>query len=78
MEGSLNCLIKLPGCYLRFASFDAPYNPVCRMHEKRTASIQFMILHLIIQCALWHGPKNTVLDNITIVLSGILVEKCSF
>jgi len=39
--------------YLSFASFHAPYNPVRFMYGKRTASIQFLILHLIILCALW-------------------------
>jgi len=28
--------------YLSLASFDAPYNPVHPMHEKRSASIQFL------------------------------------
>ena len=39
--------------YLSFVSFDAPRNPVRLMHEKRTASIQFLILRLIIRCAVW-------------------------
>ena len=44
--------------FLSFASFNAPYNPVRFMYGKRTASIQFLILCLIILCALWsqkHG-----------------------
>jgi len=32
-----------------FASFNAPYNLVRRMYEKRIASIQFLIMHLMIQ-----------------------------
>jgi len=38
--------------YLSFASFNEPYYPVRLMYEKSTASIQFLILHLIIRCAL--------------------------
>jgi len=37
--------------HLSFASINAPYNPMRLMHEKRTASIQFLILRLIIRCA---------------------------
>jgi len=36
-----------------FASFNAPYNPVRFMYEKRIASIQFLILRLMV-------PKITV------------------
>jgi len=39
--------------YLRFASFNAPCNPVRFMYEERTASIQFLILRLMV-------PKITV------------------
>jgi len=44
--------------YPSFASLYAPCNLVRFMYEKRTASIQFLIPHLIIRCALWsrkHG-----------------------
>jgi len=34
--------------YLNFASFNTPYNPVHLMYEKRTASIQFLILRLMV------------------------------
>ena len=34
--------------YLSFASFNAPYNLVHFMYEKRIASIQFLILHLMV------------------------------
>jgi len=34
------------------------------MYEKRTASIKFLILSLVIQCALWYGLKNTVIFSI--------------
>jgi len=37
----------------QFASFNLPYNLVHIMYEKRTASIQFLILRLIIWCGLW-------------------------
>jgi len=36
---------------LSFASFNAHYNLVCLMYEKRLASVQFLMLHLIIRCA---------------------------
>jgi len=39
--------------YLSFVPFHAPYNPVRSMYGKRTASIQFLILRLTIQCTLW-------------------------
>ena len=35
-----------------FAIFNAPYNPVRLIYEKKTASIQCLILRLIIRCAL--------------------------
>jgi len=35
--------------YLSFALFNAPYNPVRFMYEKRTASSQFLMLRLIIR-----------------------------
>ena len=34
--------------YLSFASFNAPYNPVRFMYENRIASIQFLILRLLV------------------------------
>jgi len=34
--------------YLRFASFNAPYQPMRRMYVKRTASIQFLRLRLMV------------------------------
>jgi len=39
--------------YVSFTSFNAPYNLVRFMYEIRTASSQFLILHLIVWCALW-------------------------
>ena len=45
--------LNSPIRYLSFASFNAPYDPVRLMYEKRTVSIQFLILHLIFWCALW-------------------------
>jgi len=52
IRGSLNRLSSLI-CYLRFASFNVPYNPVRLMYEKRImVSTEFLILCLIIQCAL--------------------------
>jgi len=45
--------------YLSFASFTVPYNLMCFMYDKRTASIYFLILRLIIWCA-FYGPKNTI------------------
>jgi len=37
--------------YLSFASLNAPYNPLRLMYEKKTASIQFLMLRLIIRYA---------------------------
>jgi len=34
--------------YISFASFNAPYNPVRLMYEKKTASIQFLMLRLML------------------------------
>jgi len=45
--------VEYSSTYLNFASFNAPYNPVRFMYEKRTASVQFLILCLIIRCTLW-------------------------
>jgi len=44
IRGSLIYRIKLPRMYPNFASFNAPYNPVRRIYEKRGASIQFLIV----------------------------------
>jgi len=38
---------------LNFASFNAPYNPVRLMCDKRPANIQCLILRLITRYALW-------------------------
>jgi len=45
--------VKYSVTYLSFGSFNAPYNPVHFMYEKRIASIQFLILRLLV-------PKITV------------------
>jgi len=39
--------------YQSFALCNVPYNPVRFMYGKRTGSIQFLILGLIILCAFW-------------------------
>jgi len=44
--------------YQSFASFNEPYNPACFRYGKRTASIQFLLLQLIIRCALWSRKKG--------------------
>ena len=47
--------------YQSFASFKASYNLVRLVFEKKAASVQFLILCLIIQCALWsrkYGSEN--------------------
>jgi len=48
IQGSLICKIKLPVSYLSFVSFNAPYNPVRLVYEKRTASTKFLILRLMV------------------------------
>jgi len=45
--------VEISLIYLNFASFNAPYNPVRFMDGERTASTQFLILHLMV-------PKITV------------------
>jgi len=35
--------------YLSFASFIALYNPVCLTYEKTTATIQFLIMRLMVR-----------------------------
>jgi len=44
---------------LSFTSFNAPYNLVRLIYEIRTASSQFLILRLIIRCALWTEKYGT-------------------
>jgi len=46
---------------LNFASFNAPYNPVRLMCDKRPANIQCLILRLVTRCTLWsekYGKTN--------------------
>jgi len=45
--------------YPRFASFNAPYNPVRLKYEIRTANIQNLISRLIIRSALWSEKYGT-------------------
>ena len=53
--------------YLNFASFNAPYV------WKKTASIQFLILRLIIRCALWSQKYgNSRPDNFGLHKCGLL------
>jgi len=44
--------------YPSFASLNVPYDLVQLMYRKRSASIQFLILRLVIQCTLW--SKNII------------------
>jgi len=50
---------------LSFASFNAPYNPVRLTYEKKQASIHFLILHLIIRCALWSRKYGNCTKMVT-------------
>jgi len=49
--------------YRSFASFNAPYNPVRFMYGKRTASIPFLILRLLILCASWSRKYGNYSQN---------------
>jgi len=66
----LNSLV----CYLSFASFNAPYNPVRLMYEKRAARIQCLILCLIIWCTLWSKKHGVAASSPTIWTSTYALE----
>ena len=61
--------------YLSFDSFDAPYHPVRLMYEKRTATIQFLILCLMVP-KIWYFWK--FVDNSLLTPPHPLLEKNVF
>ena len=63
--------------YLSFASFNAPYYPVRFMYGKRTTSIQFFILRLIILCALW-SRKYGNCSQTSFIQTTLFRQKCQF
>ena len=51
--------VKYSLTYPSFVSFNAPYNPMCLVYERKQLAFNFLYCTLKIWCALSYGPKNS-------------------